>query len=65
MFACICAATTESEVRDCVHHGARSVDDIGDACGAGTGCGSCRERLGVLLRRAAAPSELDGLAASA
>ena len=65
MFACICAAATESEVRACVHHGARSVDDIGDACGAGAGCGSCRERLGVLLATSAAPSELDGLAASA
>ncbi len=65
MFACICAAATESEVRTCVYHGARTVDEIGDACGAGAGCGSCRERLGTLLATTAAPSELDGLAASA
>ena len=65
MFACICAAATESEVRDCVHHGARSVDEIGDACGAGAGCGSCRDRLGVLLATASAVADLDGLAASA
>jgi len=65
VFACICAATTESEVRDCVHHGARTVEDVGDACGAGTGCGSCRERLAVLLATTAAPAELDALAASA
>ena len=65
MFACICAAATESEVRSCVHSGARSVDEIGDVCGAGTGCGSCRERLGVLLATSAATAELDELAASA
>ncbi len=62
MFACICAATTESEVRECVHRGAGSVDEIGDACGAGAGCGSCRDRLRMLL---ATTADLDTLAASA
>ncbi|MDQ4119772.1 MAG: (2Fe-2S)-binding protein [Actinomycetota bacterium] len=55
MFTCICAAATESEVRDCVHTGARSVDEIGDACGAGTGCGSCVDKLGALLLSVAPP----------
>ncbi len=65
LFACICAAATESEVRHCVRAGARSVEEIGDACGAGTGCGSCLNTLDVLLMTTSAPSDLDGLAASA
>ncbi|RZT86425.1 bacterioferritin-associated ferredoxin [Pseudonocardia sediminis] len=65
LFACICAAATESEVRDCVRLGALTVEEIGDACGAGTGCGSCVNTLGVLLMTTAAPSDLDGLPATA
>lgn len=65
MFACICAAATEAEVRESVHDGARSVDEIGDACGAGTGCGSCRERLAVLLVAASATDEVGSLPVTA
>ncbi|WP_226379551.1 bacterioferritin-associated ferredoxin [Pseudonocardia sp. KRD291] len=65
LFACICAAATESEVRHCVRSGARSVEEIGDACGAGSGCGSCLNTLDVLLVTTSAPTDLDGLAASA
>lgn len=65
LFACICSAATESEVRHCVRSGARSVEEIGDACGAGTGCGSCLNSLDVLLVTTTAPSALDGLSATA
>ncbi|MDN5917443.1 MAG: (2Fe-2S)-binding protein [Pseudonocardia sp.] len=65
LFACICAAATESEVRHCVRSGARSVEEIGDACGAGTGCGSCLNKLDGMLMTTSAPSELNGLSATA
>ena len=65
MFACICAAVTETEVRDSVRDGARCVDTIGDACGAGTGCGSCHERLETLLLTTNAGEQVAGLPASA
>lgn len=65
MFACICAAVTEAEVRHSVRSGARSVEEIGDACGAGTGCGSCLNRLDVMLVATTTPSDLDGLPATA
>ena len=65
MFACICAAVTEAEVRDSVRDGARCVETIGDACGAGTGCGSCHERLETLLLTTAAGERVAGLPASA
>ncbi|MBC3192032.1 (2Fe-2S)-binding protein [Pseudonocardia sp. C8] len=65
MFACICAAVTEVEVRDCVRAGARCVDSIGDACGAGTGCGSCHDRLQTLLLTTAPGEQVGRLPASA
>ena len=65
MFACICAAVTETEVRQCVAGGARTVEEIGDDCGAGTGCGSCVQNLDVLLLATRAPAELEGFAATA
>ncbi|MBP2368275.1 bacterioferritin-associated ferredoxin [Pseudonocardia parietis] len=65
MFACICAAVTETEVRACVSDGARCVDSIGDACGAGTGCGSCHGRLETLLTAAFAGEQISRLPTSA
>lgn len=50
MYACICRGVTQTEVRACVvHDGASSVDDIGEKCGAGTGCGMCHDRLQAML----------------
>ena len=50
MYVCSCAAVTEAEIRGCVAAGARTVGEIGERCEAGTGCGSCQERIGALLR---------------
>jgi bacterioferritin-associated ferredoxin len=61
MYVCICAAVTEIELRTCIRAGACSIDDVGDVCGAGTGCGSCHERIDALLTTTYAPSELAGL----
>lgn len=49
MYVCICAAVPEAEVRECISSGARSVDELGDQCSAGTGCGTCHERLAMML----------------
>jgi bacterioferritin-associated ferredoxin len=49
VYACLCAAVTEAEVRMCILAGARSAEEIGDRCGAGTGCGSCHERLDLMV----------------
>ncbi|MDV6012395.1 (2Fe-2S)-binding protein [Haloechinothrix sp. LS1_15] len=62
MYACICAAATTQHVRAAILAGACTVEDIGDRCGAGTGCGSCVERLECLLgQRSAQPAELEDL----
>ncbi|MCG5056264.1 MAG: (2Fe-2S)-binding protein [Myxococcales bacterium] len=36
---------SDRSVRLAVMQGARSVNEIGDACGAGTDCGACHEQL--------------------
>ena len=49
MFVCICSRVRECEVRSAIRLGACSEDAIGDACGAGTGCGTCLDRIEQIL----------------
>ncbi len=42
MYACVCHAVTEDAVRECAEHGFRHVVA---ATRAGSGCGSCVNRL--------------------
>ena len=46
---CHCLVVEEGEVRKAIRAGARTVDEVGDRCEAGTGCGSCRAGITVLL----------------
>jgi nitrite reductase [NAD(P)H] large subunit len=48
---CNCHKVTESTICEAIAVGACSVDAIGDATKAGTGCGSCRSELAQLLPR--------------
>jgi bacterioferritin-associated ferredoxin len=50
MFVCVCHRVRECEVRSAVRVGARTEESVGDACGAGTGCGSCLQRICDLIR---------------
>ncbi|GAB1692300.1 bacterioferritin-associated ferredoxin [Krasilnikovia sp. M28-CT-15] len=49
MYVCICARVRECELRAVIRDGARDEEAVGDACGAGTGCGSCLDRIGDLI----------------
>ena len=49
MYVCICWAVTEAQVRRCIAEGADTVDEVGEGCAAGTGCGSCHERIAAML----------------
>ena len=49
MFVCICARVRDCEVRTAIQHGARTEEAVGDACGAGTGCGNCLDRICDLI----------------
>ncbi len=54
MYVCICYGVTDNEVNAEIALGARTVDELGDRCDAGTGCGSCHAAIGALLDLAAA-----------
>ena len=55
VYVCICARVREAEVRSVIHAGARDEFDVGEACGAGTGCGSCVERICGILQEGEVP----------
>jgi bacterioferritin-associated ferredoxin len=45
VYVCICFAVTETELTSVIAAGARTEEEVGDACAAGTGCGSCLDRI--------------------
>jgi bacterioferritin-associated ferredoxin len=49
VIVCHCEVVSDRHVCDAVVRGASTVDDVGDLCGAGTRCGSCRPTIGALL----------------
>lgn len=42
---CLCHPTSDRDVDAIIDDGARTVQEIGQRCGAGTGCGACLEDL--------------------
>ena len=61
MIVCFCHPTSDRDVDAIIDEGARTVEDIGRRCGAGTGCGSCLEELcDRLTQRGAAGCPRDG-----
>jgi bacterioferritin-associated ferredoxin len=53
MYVCICERVREREVRKAIRRGAHSEEAVGAACGAGTGCGSCLDRICDLIEEEA------------
>lgn len=49
MIVCHCRTVTDREIRRAVIDGARTADEVADACGAGTDCGCCRAGVEELL----------------
>jgi len=47
---CHCMVVDEREVIAAIRRGARTVEEVGAACEAGTGCGSCRGAIESSLR---------------
>jgi bacterioferritin-associated ferredoxin len=54
MYACICERVRECDVRLAIRCGARTEESVGAACGAGTGCGSCLDRIDELIQEESA-----------
>ena len=51
MILCSCFAVTETEIEATISAGARTEDQIGEACGAGTDCGDCLDTICDMLAR--------------
>jgi bacterioferritin-associated ferredoxin len=49
MYTCICARVRDCEIRALIKRGAHDPDAIGDACGAGAGCGTCLAQIDDLI----------------
>lgn len=49
---CSCMGVGCYIIEASIHKGARNVDAVGEACGAGTQCGSCQPEIKILLNHA-------------
>jgi bacterioferritin-associated ferredoxin len=56
MIVCVCEAVSDREVRATRDEGARSVEAIAEATGAGAGCGCCHGTIAKILAETARPS---------
>lgn len=54
MIVCFCKTASNRDIASAISEGAHTVDQIGDHCGAGTGCGSCREFIAEMIEAAGA-----------
>ena len=52
MYVCICHAVSDAHLDAVIASGARTEDEVGEACYAGTGCGNCLDRICDRLRSA-------------
>ena len=52
MIVCLCHAVRDRELDAAIAEGAESVEQIGEQCGAGTGCGACIPEIEDRLERA-------------
>ena len=49
MLVCHCRKVCDRTIRECIDRGARTVDDVGQACQAGTACGGCIPTINALV----------------
>lgn len=49
MYVCLCKVASDKDVKAAIDDGARTVDQVGEVCGAGTGCGACRPMIHEML----------------
>jgi bacterioferritin-associated ferredoxin len=49
MLVCHCLGVSDREIREAVLDGANTVDQVEERCGAGGGCGGCRELVSDVI----------------
>jgi bacterioferritin-associated ferredoxin len=45
MIVCVCKGLSQREIRLCVLRGASTVEEVKEACGAATDCGTCHQAV--------------------
>jgi NAD(P)H-nitrite reductase len=58
VYACICHAVLVADVAACIDNGAHDEETVGEATGAGTGCGGCLDRICEMLHTSRPDREL-------
>ncbi|MFI5298820.1 MAG: bacterioferritin-associated ferredoxin [Polyangiales bacterium] len=54
MIVCLCKNVSSRVIEGCIADGATTVEEVGEACGAGTDCGNCACEIEDMLDRACA-----------
>ena len=52
MYVCVCNAVTDSDIRNAVNDGVRSLKQLKRTTGCASSCGCCREEATAVLQRA-------------
>lgn len=52
MLICHCERVNDQRIREAVENGARTVGQVGKACGAGTCCGGCVKAIAEIVEEA-------------
>jgi bacterioferritin-associated ferredoxin len=45
VLVCLCHPASDRQIDAVIDDGARTIEEIGQKCGAGTGCGACKDEL--------------------
>ncbi|MEM9487609.1 MAG: (2Fe-2S)-binding protein [Myxococcota bacterium] len=45
MIVCLCMATTDQDIDNAIRQGANTLEQVGESCDAGIGCGACHEYI--------------------
>jgi bacterioferritin-associated ferredoxin len=54
VIVCLCEVATDRDIAAAIADGAHTVEQVGRRCGAGTGCGSCRDFILDMLEESRA-----------
>jgi bacterioferritin-associated ferredoxin len=54
VIVCFCITSNDRDIATAIASGAHTVDQVGEQCGAGTGCGSCREFIQEMIEASGA-----------
>ena len=57
MIVCLCKVVSHRKIEQSIDQGARTVQAVGRACGAGTGCGACRGHIQKMIDERAAGAD--------